>query len=91
MARLYLLSGRGGARHPLMINFIANALQIPVILCPKETTATGNILVQAIALKHIPSLDEARRLAGETLRCEIVQPYAGVWEKAFEKLEQLTA
>jgi hypothetical protein len=50
----------------------------------------GNILVQAIALKHINSLDEARELAREALRCETVQPYAGVWDKAFQKLEQIT-
>ncbi len=90
MARLYMLSGKGAAKHALLNNFIANALQIPVILCPKETTATGNILVQAIALKHVESLDAARRLAGQSLRCETIQPYAGVWDKAFSKLQQLT-
>jgi len=88
--RLYMLSGRGGAKHPLMNNFIANALQIPLVLCPAETTATGNILVQAIAMKHIGSLEEARSLAAQTLRCETVQPYAGVWDKAFQRLEELT-
>lgn len=88
--RLYMLSAGGGAKHPLLNNFIANAVQMPVVLCPEETRAAGNILVQAIALKHIHSLQEARSLAGQTLRCETVQPYAGVWDKAFDKLEQLT-
>jgi len=90
IAQLYILSGKGGAKHGLLNNFIANALQIPVILCPKETTATGNILVQAIALKHIASLEAARQLAGQSLRCETIQPYAGVWDKAFSRLEALT-
>jgi len=88
--RLYVIPTKGGSRHAMMNNFIANALQIPVILCPEEITATGNILVQAIAMKHIDSLEEGRRLAGETLRCETVQPYAGVWEQAYQKLEQLS-
>jgi sugar (pentulose or hexulose) kinase len=88
--RLYVLTAKGGAKHPLLNNFIANALQVPLVLCPKETTAAGNIIVQAIALKHIGSLAEGRQLARQTLPCETVQPYAGVWEKAFHKLEQLT-
>ncbi len=90
MERLYLLSGNQGAKHPLLNNFIANALQVPVILCPEETTAAGNILVQAIALKHIESLEAGRKLASQAVRCETVQPYAGVWDKAFRKLEKLT-
>ena len=88
--RLFIIPAKGGALHPLMNNFIANALQMPVIICPEETTATGNIIVQAIAMKHIASLNEGRRLAGETLRCETVQPYAGVWDQAFQKLQQLS-
>jgi rhamnulokinase len=88
--RLYLLAGTGGAKHPLLNNFIANALQVPVILCPQETIAAGNILVQAIGLKHIESLEAGRKLVGEVLRYETVQPYAGVWDNAFRKLERLT-
>lgn len=88
--KLYILPGKGGARHPLLNNFIANALQIPVVLCPEETTATGNVIVQAAALKHIQSLAEGRELARQMLRCDTVQPYAGVWDKAFERLDALT-
>jgi len=90
MSRLYLLPGKGGAKRPLFNNFIANALQIPVVLCPPETTATGIVIVQAIALKHIESLEAGRKLANQVLRCETAQPYAGVWDKAFHRLEQLT-
>lgn len=86
--QLYLLEG--GARHPLFNNFIANALQIPVVICPAETTATGNILMQAIALKHVESIEAARDLSRASLRCETVLPYSGVWDQAFEKMEQLT-
>jgi rhamnulokinase len=89
--RLYLLSATQSAKHPLLNNFIANALQMPVVLCPAEVTAAGNILVQAIALKHIESLEAGRQLASQTIRCETVQPYAGVWDRAYQKLERLTA
>lgn len=89
ISRLYMLSATGGAKHPLLNNFIANALQTQVILCPEETRAAGNIVAQAIALKHVKSLDEGRKLIAPTLRCETVHPYAGVWDSAFSKLEQL--
>jgi len=88
--KLYLLSSKGGAKHPLLNNFIANALQIPVVLCPDDTRAAGNVLVQAIALKHVGSLEEARELASHALRCETVQPYAGTWDRACQKMESLT-
>lgn len=89
LKRLFLLHGAGSARHALFDNFIANAIQRPVVVCPEETTAAGNILVQAVALRHIASLEEARRIGAPALRCETIQPYAGIWESAFEKLERL--
>jgi len=86
---VHLLPGGTNIRHPLFYNFIANALQVPLVICPEETTATGNILVQAVALKHLSSLDEGRGLARQTLRPQTVQPYSGLWETAYQRLEQL--
>jgi rhamnulokinase len=66
-------------------------LQIPVLAGPIEATAAGNILVQAIALGHLPSLAAAREVvrrstdikrfdAGET----------GPWNEAYERFLNLT-
>ena len=51
----------GGSRNHLLNQFSANALAIPVAAGPAEVTALGNVVVQAIALKHLPDLAAARR------------------------------
>jgi rhamnulokinase len=52
----------GGGKNHLLNQFAANALQIPVLAGPIEATAAGNILVQAIAMGQISSLDAARQI-----------------------------
>ena len=74
----------------LLNSFITNALQIPVVIVPEDATAMGNILVQAIALGQVSSLEEARRIVRESSRFETIQPSAVVWNTAFERLEKLT-
>jgi rhamnulokinase len=86
--RLYLLSG--GYKDNLLNCFIANALQVPVVIVPPEAAAMGNILVQAIALGHVQSLDEARGIVRESCRLETIQPHAAVWNAAFDRLKRLT-
>jgi rhamnulokinase len=86
--RLYMLNG--GTKNVLLNSFITNALQIPVVIVPEDATAMGNILVQAIALGQVSSLEEARRIVRESSRFETIQPSAVVWNTAFERLEKLT-
>ena len=45
----------GGSKDATLNQFTANALKIPVLAGPTECTAIGNILIQAIALGHLPS------------------------------------
>ena len=86
--RLYMLGG--GSKNVLLNSFIANALHIPVVIVPEEATAMGNIMVQAIALGHVSSLEEARRIVRESSRFETIQPGAEAWNRAFARLEKLT-
>lgn len=86
--RLYLL--RGGFSISLLNSFITNALQIPVVIVPEESTALGNILVQAIALGHVPSLEAARQIVSESFRFETLHPHATIWNSAYERLERFT-
>ena len=41
---------------------------------PVEATAIGNILMQAIGLKHLPSLAEARDVVRLTFFPEVCEP-----------------
>ena len=50
----------GGARNELLCAWTADAAGIPVLAGPEEATLLGNLLVQAIALGEIASVEEAR-------------------------------
>lgn len=52
----------GGINNELLCQFAANACDRPVFAGPAEATATGNVLVQAMALREIVTLSEARNI-----------------------------
>jgi rhamnulokinase len=80
----------GGSKNVLLNQFAANALQIPVLAGPSECTALGNILVQAIALGHLPSLAAAREVVRNSFEVTTVKPQSGAeWDGAFGRFERL--
>ena len=80
----------GGSQNQLLNQFAANALQIPVIAGPTECTALGNVLVQAIALGHLPSLTAAREIVKNSFEVKTVVPESGQeWGRAFARFEKL--
>jgi len=88
--RLHIVGG--GSLNTVLNYFTANAVQIPVVIGPTEATAVGNILVQAIALGHISSLEEARKIVRDSFPIQTIQPReAAVWEEAAVRFEQFFA
>jgi rhamnulokinase len=86
--RLHIVGG--GSQNALLNQFATNALQIAVIAGPTECTALGNVLVQAIALGHLPSLEAARNVVRNSFTVTTFQPTAASeWEAAFKRFEQL--
>jgi rhamnulokinase len=85
--RLYLL---GGAENSLLNHFIVNALQVPVILTSPDAAPMGNVLVQALALRHIPSLGEAREILRNSLKTQAIVPHPAPWETAADRMLELT-
>jgi rhamnulokinase len=84
--RLHIVGG--GAQNTVLNHFTANALQIPVIIGPIEATSVGNLLVQAIALGHVSSLEEARRIVRDSFPIKTIQPReAAVWEDGARRFE----
>ncbi len=80
----------GGSQNMLLNQFAANALQIPVIAGPTECTALGNILIQAIALGHLPSLKAAREVVRNSFEVKTIKPTAKAeWDAAFKRFEKL--
>ncbi len=86
--RLHIVGG--GSRNELLNQFTANALQIPVLAGPVEATALGNVLIQAITLGHLPSLDAARAAVGRSITVTHVAPGdASTWAAAYERFNAL--
>lgn len=79
----------GGTRNSLLNHFTANALQIPVVIGPSEATSVGNVLVQAMALGHVKSLADARKIVRDSFKLETIQPHAAAWSSAYQRLEKL--
>ncbi len=86
IARLYLL---GGSSNSLLIHFTANALRRPLVVGAADPAAIGNVIVQALALGHLKSLEEAREVVRHSFKTETLVPYATAWDTAYERLTHL--
>ena len=87
--RLHIVGG--GSRNELLNQFTADALQIPVIAGPVEATAAGNVLIQAIGLGQVESLEEAREIVRNSSAIRVVSPGgSGPWEEAAETFARIS-
>ncbi len=76
----------GGTQNKLLNQFAADAMNRPVITGPVEATATGNILMQAIALGHLGSLDDARQVVRNSFEVTTYEPQnPEAWDAAYEE------
>jgi rhamnulokinase len=64
----------GGTKNRLLNQFTADATCRTVVTGPVEATAIGNILMQAIGLKHLGSLAEAREVVRTSFTPEVYEP-----------------
>lgn len=80
----------GGSRNQLLNQFSADATQLPVLSGPSEATAIGNILIQAIALDHLGSILDLRRVVRRSFPPSVYRPSdARSWEEAFQRFGAL--
>ena len=77
----------GGTQNRLLNQLTADATNRSVIAGPIEATAIGNVLMQAVALSHLTSLDEARTVVRHSFKPETYEPHASSeWDAAYQKL-----
>ena len=76
----------GGSRNRLLCQFTADATGLPVTAGPVEATAAGNVLVQAMGLGFLSSLEDIRRVTRSSFELESYTP-AGTaeWDQAYER------
>jgi rhamnulokinase len=78
----------GGIRNRLLCQFTANSMQLPILAGPVESTAMGNVIMQAVGLGHLSSIQEGRELVRESVPLETYEPEpasAAAWERAYER------
>ena len=86
--RLHIVGG--GSNNDLLNQFAADATGIPVLAGPAEATAAGNIMLQAIALGHVPSLSAAREIIRQSNSLRPFKPRdTEVWDRASKRFETL--
>lgn len=81
----------GGAKNPLLNQWTANAIGLPVVAGPSEATAFGNIMVQAKAAGCVDSLDEMRSIIRESLSLDQFIPQdSDAWAAGYQKFLKIT-
>ena len=76
----------GGSKNPLLNQWTANAIGIPVIAGPSEATAIGNIMIQAKAAGCVNSLSEIRQIIRDSVPLKEFLPEDRIeWGKAYDK------
>ncbi|MBF0431470.1 MAG: rhamnulokinase [Fibrobacteria bacterium] len=86
--RIHIIGG--GCQNELLNQFTANAAGVPVVAGPVEATATGNLLMQAVAMQHISTLSEARQIVAESNNCKRYEPQDRKdWEEALIRFKEI--
>jgi len=80
----------GGARNAMLCQFTADATGARVVAGPEEATSIGNLLLQAMALGHLRTPEEARELVRRSFQPRAYEPgpRAG-WDEAAARRSQL--
>lgn len=80
----------GGVHNPLLCQWTADATGLPVWAGPAEASEIGNLLVQAIALGELGSLQEARAVVAASFPPLLYPPcHTDRWEEAYARFQQL--
>jgi rhamnulokinase len=80
----------GGCQNTLLCQFTADACHRPVQAGPVEATAIGNVLAQAIGLKALKSLEEAREVVRRSFEVVMYTPRDPErWEEPYRRFLEL--
>lgn len=82
----------GGCQNTLLCQLTADACARPVLAGPVEATALGNVLVQAIGLKLLGSLADARDVVRRSFELRTYEPHQSErWQEPYERFVKLVS
>ena len=80
----------GGTKNKLLDQFTTDSTGRVVVTGPVEATAIGNILMQAIGMKHLSSLTDAREVVRASFEPKIYEPnHETDWDEAYSRLQKV--
>jgi rhamnulokinase len=89
IARLHIVGG--GSQSALLNQFAANATGRVVHAGPVEATAIGNVLIQAVALGDLASIDALRKVVRDSFPIQTHEPQGRAeWQNAIEHFAKLS-
>ena len=82
----------GGSKDEMLNQFTADALDLPVLAGPKEATAVGNFMVQAMGLGLIASMQEAQPIIRQAFPIKSYEPRdTTAWDQAYDRFRGIVA
>jgi sugar (pentulose or hexulose) kinase len=80
----------GGIQNHTLCQWTADALDIPVIAGPAETTSMGNLIMQMKCMKEISTLEQGREISLRSSDVFRYEPGANrVWDNAISKYKEI--
>jgi rhamnulokinase len=80
----------GGTQNRQLSKATADACNRTVITGPIEATAIGNVMMQAVALGDIGSIDQARQIVRKSFLVEHFEPkHSAEWDDAFGRFQEI--
>jgi rhamnulokinase len=80
----------GGTQNILLNQLTADATGKTVVTGPIEATVIGNVLMQAVGLGHVSSLDELRAVVRHSFDLKTYQPKdTAMWSQHFDRFKAL--
>lgn len=96
---LQILTGRrletirvvgGGCLNALLCQMTADACNRTVVSGPAEASAFGNVMLQAVATSHLPSVTAGRVAIAASIQCVSYFPQrTDAWDEAYARMEQV--
>ncbi len=76
----------GGIKNKMFCQWISDALKVPVIAGPVETTSVGNLLMQLKAAGEIDNITQGRKISLDSSDIAYYEPgNTMAWDEAFDK------